>query len=208
LRRSARLCLGLLALAFARAAAAQAPAAPDFKGEPASADALRIARWAARSGDPGGLPFLIVDKRSAKVFVFDGSARLLGAAPALLGMTRGDDTVPGIGRRRLATISREERTTPAGRFVAALGSDFVQDVLWIDHHNALSLHRVVTGGRRDRRRERLDSPSPLDNLISYGCINVPADFYDGIVVPAFRGTVGIVYILPDTRPLAEVFKGA
>lgn len=142
------------------------------------------------------------------MFVFGPDARLLGAAPALIGTARGDDTVLGIGGRRLATIAPEERTTPAGRFVAALGNDFVQEVLWVDYHIALSLHRVVTGGRRDRRRERLASPTPLDNRISYGCINVPAAFYDGVVAPAFRGTVGIVYILPDTRPISDVFTSA
>jgi hypothetical protein len=201
--------LGLLGLAAAPAAVAQPPVPPaaDFMAEPASTDARRIARWAA-AGDAGGLPFVILDKVEARVFVFGADARLRGAAPALIGIARGDDTVLGIGARRLAAIGRDERTTPAGRFVAALGNDFVQDVLWIDYHIALSMHRVVTGGRRDRRHERLASPTPLDNRISYGCINVPAEFYDNVVAPAFRGTVGIVYILPDTRPTAEVFPGA
>jgi hypothetical protein len=45
----------------------------------------------------------------------------------------------------------------------------------------------------------------LDNRISYGCINVPAKFYDAVVVPAFTGTVGIVYILPETKPLKAAF---
>jgi hypothetical protein len=202
--------LGLLGLVAAQAAPAQVPVprpTVDFAGEVASPDAQRVARWAAAS-DAGGLPFVILDKIEARVFVFGADARLLGTAPALIGMTRGDDTVLGIGGRRLATIGRDERTTPAGRFVAALGNDFVQDVLWVDYHIALSLHRVVTGGRRDRRHERLASPTPLDNRISYGCINVPAAFYDTVVAPAFRGTVGIVYILPDTRPVGDVFTGA
>jgi hypothetical protein len=197
--------LTLLALGFATASGAAATRTADFGTEDASVDARRLANRVAASGDNRGLPFVIVDKIDAKVFVFDSRARLSGAAPALLGLTRGDDTVLGIGQRRLATIGRSERTTPAGRFTAALGHDFEQDVLWIDHHNALSMHRVVTGGARDRRRERLASPTPLDNRISYGCINVPAAFYDGVVAPAFRGTVGIVYILPDTRPIEDVF---
>lgn len=113
--------------------------------------------------------------------------------------------MPDIGRRRLATITPAERTTPAGRFQAALGHDLEQDILWIDYDSALSLHRVIVGNPEDRRRQRLASPSPLDNRISYGCVNVPADFYDRVVVPAFTGTVGIVYILPETRSLAEVF---
>lgn len=181
------------------------PVRADLGSETASSDTRRVADWAMASGDHRGLPFVIVDKVNAKVFVFDGLGRLLGAAPALLGLARGDDSVEGIGQRRLATISPGERTTPAGRFEAALGHDFEQDILWIDYETALSLHRVVTGNSSDRRRQRLASPSPLDNRISYGCINVPAAFYDNVVVAAFTGTLGIVYILPETRPIGEVF---
>ncbi len=46
---------------------------------------------------------------------------------------------------------------------------------------------------------------PLDNRLSYGCINVPAQFYDTVVAPAVKGTVGIVYILPETRAIGTVF---
>ncbi|WP_339711406.1 L,D-transpeptidase [uncultured Sphingosinicella sp.] len=174
-------------------------------GEAASRNAQDVAAWIAASGDNAGLPFIIVDKLDAKIFVFDAQSALRGAAAALLGLGRGDETVPGIGQRRLATIRPEERTTPAGRFVAALGRDFVQDVLWVDYDTALSLHRVVVGSAADRRHARLASPTPLDNRISYGCINVPADFYDRVVAPAFKGTVGIVYILPETKPIDTVF---
>jgi hypothetical protein len=181
------------------------PDRPMFGSQAASGDVHRIADWVAASGDNRGLPFMIVDKRQAKVFLFDARFRILGAAPALLGLGRGDDSVPGIGKRRLAAIAPGERTTPAGRFEAALGYDLEQDVLWIDYDAALSLHRVIVGNPSDHRHERLASPTPLDNRISYGCINVPAAFYDRIVVPAFTSTVGIVYILPETSTLAEVF---
>jgi hypothetical protein len=159
----------------------------------------------AASGDNRALPFIIVDKLSAKVFLFGPRGDLRGAAPALLGVARGDESDPGIGQRKLATILPRERTTPAGRFVAALGHDFEQDILWIDYDAALSLHRVIVGKPKDRRAQRLASSSPLDNRISFGCINVPAAFYDNVVVPAFKGTVGIVYILPETKPIYAVF---
>lgn len=174
--------------------------------QPASVEVRAIARWAA-GGNSAGLPFAIVDKNNARVFVYDRSGRLKGTAAALLGLGRGDDTVPDIGRRRLATITPRERTTPAGRFQAALGHDLEQDVLWIDYDSALSMHRVIVGNPRDHRRERLASASPFDNRISYGCINVPADFYDRVVTPVFTGTVGIVYILPEVHAMADVFPG-
>lgn len=208
-----RLILALLALGPVAAFAAPAPiAAPDEARAPgdfgrttASPDVRDLAAWAIASRDTRNLPFLIVDKRNARVFVFDRAARLLANAPALVGLAPGDSSVPGIGQRRLATITPGERTTPAGRFQAALGHDFEQDVLWIDYEAALSLHRVILGRAADRRHQRLASKSTLDNRISYGCINVPVEFYDRFIAPTFTGTVGIVYILPDTKALRDVF---
>ncbi|MEA3003265.1 MAG: hypothetical protein QOH81_2053 [Sphingomonadales bacterium] len=181
------------------------PLRATFGGEAASGDVHKVADWVAASGDNRSLPFMIVDKVNARVFLFDARSRILGAAAALLGLGRGDDSVAGIGQRRLATMGPDERTTPAGRFEAALGHDLEQDVLWIDYDAALSLHRVIVGNPTDHRRQRLGSATPFDNRISYGCINVPAAFYDKVVIPAFQGTVGIVYILPETKKLGDVF---
>jgi hypothetical protein len=206
---------GLMATGFASnqaaaaddaALAAQQPKRANFELERASREARYVADWVVDSGDNHGKPFAIVDKKDAKVFVFNADGRLRGAAPALLGLALGDDAVPGIGDRKLSSIRPEERTTPAGRFVAALGmSSRGEDVLWVDYDGAVSMHRVVTTKPKDRRLERLATPTPLDNRISYGCINVPAKFYENVVRPAFTGTEGIVYVLPETRLVQDVF---
>jgi hypothetical protein len=182
------------------------PKRANFEGEHKSRDAQRMANWVVDSGDNRGMPFVIVDKIDAKVFVFYADGQLRGAAPALLGFAKGDDSIPGIGDRQLSDIRPEERTTPAGRFVALLGYNFdKKDVLWVDYNNAVSLHRVVTNQPTERRLQRLATPTRLDNRISYGCINVPAKFYNNVVSPAFTGTNGIVYVLPETRSNSEIF---
>lgn len=187
-------------------AAAQVSRGVDFGAGPPSTTANHFAQWVTASGDNHGLPFVVVDKAQARVLVFYPDGRLRGAAPALLGLARGDDTVPGIGQRKLASIKPRERTTPAGRFIADLGADLgVNDVLWVDYDSAISLHRVVTTQPKERRLQRLATPTAGDNRISYGCINVPAQFYDGVVQPTFTGTSGVVYILPEIRSLASVF---
>ncbi len=125
-----------------------------------------------------------------------------------MGLTRGDDIVPGIGDRKLANIGPRDRTTPAGRFVASLGRDLGEkDVLWVDYRSGVALHRVITTNRREHRLQRLAAASPLQRRISYGCINVPAAFYDAVIDPAFATTSGVVYILPETRPIEKVFVG-
>jgi len=178
----------------------------DFAREPASRDVRHIADWVVDSGDNGSLPFVVIDKTGAKIFVFDAGGRIRGSAPALLGIARGDDTVPGIGDRKLSDMRPDERTTPAGRFVAMLGmSTRGVDVVWVDYDSGLSLHRVINTNPRERRLERLATPTPADNRISYGCINVPIAFYNKVVYPSFTGTYGVVYILPESRPLRQVF---
>ena len=177
-----------------------------FGREHASRQAHQIADGIVDSADNLGLPFVIVDKINAKIFVFDARGRIQGAAPALLGSARGDDTVPGIGDREYADMPPETRTTPAGRFVAALGLDsHGKDILWVDYEAAIAIHRVITTKPKERRLRRLATSTPLDNRISYGCINVPKRFYEKVVSPAFTGTNGIVYILPETRSAREVF---
>ena len=149
---------------------------------------------------------MIIDKIHARVMMFDATGQLQGAAPALLGLARGDDSAPGIGQRKLSSIRPDERTTPAGRFVASLDRDMNgKEMLWVDYETAISLHPVVKGTPAERRSQRLDSATPDDNRISYGCINVPLKFYELFVSSAFTGTNGIVYILPETRTAQEVF---
>jgi hypothetical protein len=178
----------------------------DFGRESASKDARHVANWVLDSGDNHNLPFVIVDKVQARVFVFSAAGQLLGAAPALLGLAVGDDSVPGIGDRALSTIRPDERTTPAGRFVVALGRNLQgKEVLWVDYEAAISLHPVITSNPKERRTQRLASPTPLDKRISYGCINVPEKFYTGVVSPTFRSTDGIVYVLPETQSPQKVF---
>jgi hypothetical protein len=178
----------------------------NFGTEVPSPESQKFADWVVHSADNTKLPFMIIDKVSARVFVFDAQGQLRGAAAALLGMAVGDNAVPGIGQRKLSSIRPEERTTQAGRFVASLDRDIHGvEVLWVDYDSALSLHRVVTGQPKERRAERLATPSPLDNRISYGCINVPVKFYENVVSPSFTRTNGIVYILPEIRTAREVF---
>lgn len=159
------------------------------------------------SGDNHGAPFMVIDKADARVMAFDASNQLVGSTPALLGIAHGDDSAPGVGTKRLSAIAVHERTTPAGRFLAHLGLETGnKEVLWIDYPNAISLHPVITANKKERRLERLNSPTADDNRITFGCINVSAAFYKDVVRPLFKPAGGVVYILPETKALSEVFS--
>jgi len=205
--------LPVLSAASISSSSADAPQAStrirsaDFGQASPSADARHIADWVADSRDNANADFIIVDKRDAKAYVFDAEARLRGASPVLLGSALGDDSVPGIGLRPIAEVRPEERTTPAGRFVAERGRNLQgEDVVWVDYDAAVSMHRVRTTKPSERRLERLATPTVDDNRISYGCINVPVAFYEAYVRPTVATRRAIVYVLPDIKPVQQVFN--
>lgn len=178
----------------------------DFGSESPSPDARHLANWIAHTRDNENSDFILVDKRDAKTYVFDAHARLLGASPVLLGAAVGDESVPGIGTRPIADVRPEERTTPAGRFVAERGRNLKgEDVVWVDYDAAVSMHRVRATKPIERRLERLATPTVDDNRISYGCINVPVAFYETYVRPTVATHRAIVYVLPESKPVQQVF---
>ncbi len=178
----------------------------EFGGHEVAAQVRYVAHRVVESNDANGLPFLIVDKANARIVAFDAEGRFVQSSPVLLGLARGDDSVPRIGERPMADIRPEERTTPAGRFAAELGeNDRGEDILWVDYDDAISIHRLRAVKASDNRAQRLASETPADNRISYGCINVHADFYDDVVKRLFAPRDGIVYVLPETRPIETLF---
>ncbi|WP_431131418.1 L,D-transpeptidase [Variovorax paradoxus] len=187
-------------LAVAVLALAQVPLAA------AAQDAQWLARAAVAAADNRSAPFAVIDKRNARVFVFDAAGRLQASSPVLLGLARGDDSVPGIGERPVSEIRPEERTTPAGRFETEPGLNTKgEDIVWIDYDAAVSMHRVRATQKSERRLQRLASPTVADNRISYGCINVPAAFYDAYIQPVLGSRRGVVYVLPETMAAQKRF---
>ena len=201
------LALASVGVASAEDAAAQAAAAVDElpQGQEVSDTVIGLAGWVVATRDSEGYPFAVIDKTAAQVLVFGGDGRLRGAAPALFGSAVGDHTAPGVAGLALREIPGRDRSTPAGRFIGGFGPSIdAGRVLWVDYDASVSIHPTATGVPAEKRPERLASPSPDDNRITHGCINVSPDFYERVIRPTFeRG--GLFYILPDTAPLAEIF---
>jgi hypothetical protein len=200
---SGRVRLLLAACGWLCAAACQA--APDFAAERASADARYAAAWVLAGADNQNLPFAVVDKRDARIYVFEAGGRLIGASAVLLGIAPGDFSV-GIDRVP-ASLSVTERTTPAGRFEARPGrNDKGEDIVWIDYAASLALHRLRPAPVQERRPARLDSPSPDDNRISAGCVIVPVAFYEAVVAPTLGTNRSVIYVLPETHSPRGMFE--
>lgn len=202
-------CALALAVAGAGVAGAKDAAPPPVSadqlppGQDVSATVIDLAGWVVASRDSQGYPFAVIDKAAAQILVFGGDGRLRGAAPVLLGSAVGDHTAPGIAGLALREIPGRDRTTPAGRFVGGFGPSIdAGRVLWVDHESAVSIHSTATGVPAEKREERLASPSPDDNRITHGCINVSPGFYEQVVAPTFKRG-GVFYVLPDRMDIAE-----
>ncbi|KRG46457.1 hypothetical protein ARC20_05480 [Stenotrophomonas panacihumi] len=203
-----------LALAFAgpgvasvKDAVAQPAAAVDLlpPDQKVSDTVTELAGWVVASKDSQGYPFAIMDKAAAQILVFDGEGRLRGAAPGLFGSAIGDHSAPGVAGLALREIPGRDRTTPAGRFVGGFGPSIdAGRVLWVDYDSAVSMHPTATGVPAEKRAERLATPTPDDNRVTHGCINVAPEFYEQVVAPTFAKG-GVFYVLPDKASLAETF---
>jgi hypothetical protein len=177
-----------------------------FGDAPASPDARQVADWVADTGDSRGSDFVIVDKKSARLYLFDAAAVLRATTVVLLGTAIGDDSVPGIGKRPIAQVQVQERTTPAGRFIGERGHNaHGQDVVWVDYDAAVSIHRVITTQASEHRLQRLASAAVDDKRISYGCINVPVAFYETYIRPTFAARRAPIYVLPEVKSVQQVF---
>jgi len=170
----------------------------------ASEEVRYVVDNAVSTGDNKDRPFVVLDKKNARIYVFSNKGALLGDAPVLLGLAVGDEIAPEIARRPLSKIGPSQRITPAGRYYAEPGeSDHGGDVLWVDYDTRLAIHPVATGVPSQRRHERLESETSKDNRISWGCINVPKSFYKNYIGKHFATKRGMVYILPEVKSISE-----
>ena len=158
----------------------------------------------ARTGVSSG-HFAILDKSGARLWVFSPRGEAIANSPVLLGQAIGDEAPAGLGTRAFSKYSRSDKITPAGRFLTEEGVNLSgEDIIWLDYESGLSMHRVrnIAG---ERRHERVASGVIAQRRISFGCVNVPAPFYEQYLSPLFRSQSSVVYILPEVRRLEEVF---
>ncbi len=179
----------------------------DFGAMTPSPQARQMADWVVSRHDNGRLPFVVLDKHNATLYAFRADGVALESTNVLLGQSRGDDTFPGIGNVPIAQVKPYQRTTAAGRFVTRPGLDEDHtDVVWLDYDAALAMHRVINKVKSEHRLTRIVSKDPNVRRISWGCINIPIDFFDRRISPVFGKHTGIAYVIPETKTFDEVFE--
>lgn len=206
--RSLATAMGAALCALALQAQASTPSGMVPPAFETSGMVQQFAQDVVRSADAEGRTFGVIDKPSATLWIFDAQGRPVASSPVLVGQAVGDVAPPDIGTRPLSKVKLHEKVTNAGRFVTEAGSNHKgEDIVWLDYNAALSMHRVrnVPG---ESRTKRLQTPTVADNRISFGCVNIPASFYDRYIDPLFSRSRGVVYVLPETKPIASLFPFA
>jgi hypothetical protein len=178
----------------------------EFGKVTAPPDVVHVANWVSYTRNNQKKAFVLIDKKQARLYVFDPQGRLKSQAPVLLGKAVGDHSVPGIGNKPLSQIQESEKTTPAGRFLAMPGKNTSgDDIIWIDYDAAVSMHRLRKVAASERRAERMATADAGDNRISNGCVNVPPSFYNGVLKPTVTKYGAFVYVLPETKTPQQLF---
>jgi hypothetical protein len=115
-------------------------------------------------------------------------------------------TAPALyGKKKLDTIDIDSLpdgvagyVTPAGVFNTKhyYSATLKEPVIAFVEGNKtlLAMHPVWLGYPEQKRQERLDSPTPDDNNITNGCINVPTKFFYDYMLNLPNGTP--LYIVP------------
>jgi hypothetical protein len=57
------------------------------------------------------------------------------------------------------------------------------------------------------RTQRLTSDSAQGKRLSWGCVVVPVAFYENVVGRVLGRTRSVVYVLPETRSVADFLHG-
>lgn len=203
MRNSRRSLLAFVCGTVVSVAAGAATTEAGSGSVPLAADAQDALHWVMRQADHRGRPFAIVDKKQARIHVFEPSGVRIGAVSVLIGMTPGDrDAVANLGERSIASLRPAERITPAGRFDSEPGhNDKGEANVWFDYDAALAIHRLRPAPSHERRPQRLASTDPAERRITYGCVIVPVTFFEEVIAPTLGRRRGVVYVLPEQGSL-------
>lgn len=143
------------------------------------------------------IPFAVIDKKKAAIFVFDSDHNFIVAEPVLLGIAKFDKIDPRTVNAKLSAIKPDQRVTPSGSFKAKMGRNHRgKELLWVDYEYSIAIHPVVHVPSQNREK-RLKTREHTDNRITWGCINVSPELFKTVLKPLFKKKGGMVYILPE-----------
>jgi len=147
-------------------------------------------------------PYILIDKGNATGYVIGADHHIQAKFPVLLGRVRGDQ--PNSVNVMLDSLDSPGATTPAGMFRLSRARLTERDIKEYND-NIFRLEGPGAGGNSihetwqgelSSREQALATPTPEDNRISSGCVNISRAVFEAQVKRLPSGT--IVWITPET----------
>lgn len=147
--------------------------------------------------------YLMIDKPTATMYVIGENKNLIASFPILLGKTKGE--TPNMADAYSDVASNA--TTPAGKFKLGKMADsqnvikedsilYKGRIISILGTNDIALHSTYPG-EFTKRTQALNTPTTIDNRMSWGCINISPNNFNKIIKPNFNKGNQWIFITPD-----------
>jgi hypothetical protein len=156
-------------------------------------------------------PIAIVDKQMGLTYVIDANGVLAGKSASLTGKTKGDVRSEAAKKTaNVESIAEKDKVTEAGMFDASVKNvPHYGNVitLQIFDNYSIAMHPTYLGAPAEQRQARLESATPEDNRISFGCINVPNEFMQNVVFKVIpKGVKSFpIVVIPESKSIQEFF---
>lgn len=146
-------------------------------------------------------PYILIDKPNATGYVIGADHRIQATFPVLLGRERGDQ--PNTVNVKIDSPVSPGATTPAGMFRLSRAKltekdfeEYNDNIFRLDGPGAggNSIHETWRG-ELTSREQALATPTPEDNRVSWGCVNISKAVFETHVKQLPSGTV--VWITPE-----------
>jgi hypothetical protein len=149
--------------------------------------------------------YIIVDKPTATMYVFNENKELVTTMPVLLGQTKGER--PNISDPEVDVAIGA--TTPAGKYhLGRVGIGNETDLITYEGRimpildmPGGAIHMVYPKEKKERDLA-LKTPTVEDNRMSWGCINISPENFDKFISPNFKKGNQTIFITPDNPNLS------
>lgn len=144
--------------------------------------------------------YVIVDKPNAKLYIIGTNKKIVGTMPVLLGQTKGE--TPNMSNPESDVA--EQATTPSGKYTLtrlpteegiATYKGKIFNIISKDNAG-LAIH-ITYPPEKEKRSKSLNTPTPDDNRMSWGCINVDEEMWDQYIEGNIKNRGATLFILPD-----------
>lgn len=150
--------------------------------------------------------YIVIDKPSATLYVFNEKNEVIATMPVLLGRTKGEE-------KNTVNLDDEKAigsTTPAGKYLMGKIGELTAEkdletyqgrIIRVLGAGPVALHMTYPKERRERTRA-LETKTTEDNRKSMGCINISPENFDKYIKPHFEKGSQFIFITPDDPSMA------